>query len=245
MSAGIYFLLCLNFDRTISSVYQDMCRDKKECSELGSDPELWDKFCPLRPPEWLEGQIDLFSSAVENFRHGDRCKCIELISATRGPDMQEWFIEHGQTSGNRRTKALGVPKPDALAMKLRDPNRNPTKYQNDVFERDGFRCRYCGIRLISQIFMKAFIKELDWHGFRKGSKNLERHGMIFATWPYADHVIPWNLGGQTDPDNLVASCGSCNFGKGSYTIEQMGIENPFDRPPNKDTWDGLTSKTLR
>jgi 5-methylcytosine-specific restriction endonuclease McrA len=222
-----------------------MCRGKNECSELGSNPELWDKFCPLKPPEWLESQIDLFANAVEAFRKGNRNKCIEIISATRGPDIQEWFIEHGQTSGNRRTRILRIPKPESVSDHLRDSNRNPTKHQKEVFERDGFRCRYCGIRLISQVFMKAFIKKLDWHGFRKGSKNLERHGMIFATWPYADHVIPWNLGGSTDTENLVSSCGSCNFGKGRYTIEQMGIENPFDRPPNKDTWDGLTSKTLK
>lgn len=58
----------------------------------------------------------------------------------------------------------------------------------------------------------------------------------------ADHVIPWNQGGRTDLSNLVSACASCNYGKDRFTIEQLGIENPFKRQPIIDNWMGLTDK---
>jgi 5-methylcytosine-specific restriction endonuclease McrA len=42
-----------------------------------------------------------------------------------------------------------------------------------------------------------------------------------------DHVTPWSLGGRTDESNLVTSCWSCNYGKANFTVEQIGIRNPF------------------
>jgi hypothetical protein len=55
-------------------------------------------------------------------------------------------------------------------------------------------------------------------------------------------VQPWNQGGRTDLSNLVSSCATCNYGKDGYTIEQLGISNPFDRAPISDDWNGLTEK---
>ncbi len=46
---------------------------------------------------------------------------------------------------------------------------------------------------------------------------------------------------MTNPSNLVTSCGPCNYGKAHYTIEQMGLDDPFDRPATPDGWDGLLS----
>ena len=42
----------------------------------------------------------------------------------------------------------------------------------------------------------------------------------------ADHVFPWSLGGATSLDNLVTSCGGCNYDKEHWTLEQLGIEDP-------------------
>jgi 5-methylcytosine-specific restriction endonuclease McrA len=206
---------------------------------IGDAPGKWDKHCPLPPPSWVEEEIDKFLIAVNDFLDGDREGCLERISQTRGPQMRDWFIELGQRSGKYRTRKLNLPKPEKVGNESRDPTRSPNKYEEAVFKRDGHRCRYCGIRLISKEFMQKFIRTLDWPGFIKGSKNIERHGIIFATYPYADHVKPWNQGGRTDGSNLVASCGCCNFGKASHTIEQMGIEDPFLRAPKVDGWDGL------
>lgn len=53
----------------------------------------------------------------------------------------------------------------------------------DVFKRDGFRCRYCGISADD--------------------------GAIL----HADHVIPQSKGGPTTLENLATACFECNVGK--------------------------------
>ena len=219
-----------------------MCRGKEKCTELGADPNQWNKKYLLPLPEWSDDQVSIFANAVDVFLIDSKDACLDLIATIRDEELTEWFIEHGQMSGKHRKSVLGVPKPELISEDLRDPIRSPSKYQERVFERDGYRCRYCGARLISQKTMKMFIKKLDSDLFRKGPTNLATHGMIHITWPVADHVKPWNIGGRTNLDNLVTSCGACNYGKDGYTCVELGIEDPLLRPPVVDTWDGLTSK---
>ncbi|MFC1778073.1 HNH endonuclease [Pseudomonadota bacterium] len=219
-----------------------MCRGKNQCSELGTNPALWSKISPLPSLEWFEGQLDIFQEAVSEFVGGDRVGCINTLSEIRTDEMRDWYIEHGQMSGKHRTYELDIPTPIPLAESERDPLRAPKKYESQVFIRDGFRCRYCGIRLVSNRVLNTFIKSLNSASFVKGPRNLDTHGIIIIFNPVADHVVPWNLGGKTNLDNLVASCGPCNYGKDRFTIEQIGIENPFLRNPIVDRWDGLISQ---
>lgn len=219
-----------------------MCRGKDECSELGLDPQAWDKECPLRPPDWFEDEISKFVESLEHLLRGDRIDCLGLISAIKGEEMTDWYIEHGQMAGRHRKRLLGLREPGLVSDDFRDPLRSPKKYQKAVFDRDSYRCRYCGGRLASQDVLKWFIKVLDSDDFKKGPTNLTTHGIIHAMWPVADHVIPWNMGGRTDLQNLVTSCGACNYGKDGYTCEQMGISNPLDRAPISNGWDGLASR---
>jgi len=216
-----------------------MCIGKNGCVELGDDPQQWEIDCPLRPPEWFESEIDLFENAVKNFLSGNREECISIINQINSQKVQDWYINHGQMSGCHRAMALGITPPPVLDESKRDPLRVPKKYEKEVFERDGYRCRYCGIRLISNEFLKRFIKALDSPAFRKGPTNRDTHGIIHICNPVADHVFPWNMGGKTLPENLVASCATCNYGKAGYTIEQLGISDPFSRQPLINGWDGL------
>lgn len=218
-----------------------MCRGVNECSELGSDTNQWDTECLLRPAAWFEDDIAIFSAAFEDFINGNKAGCLEALATIRDYEITEWFIEHGQMSGRHRNLVLGIPKPKLVSEEKRDPTRSPQKYQYEVFERDSYHCRYCGIRLIDQKAMKLFIKKLSFKKFQRGSTNLTTHGIIHATWPVADHVIPWNIGGRTNPENLVSSCASCNYGKDGYTCEQLGISDPFGRPPKSDGWSGLSN----
>lgn len=219
-----------------------MCRGKNTCSELGVNPEKWDKFSPLRTPNWMTNEIDLFVSAVDDFLSGDKNSCLEKIRQIRTEEITYWYIEHGQMSGRHRKLTLGITPPSNIDDNLRDPVRSPSKVQNAVFERDGYKCRYCGNKLISQDFFRLFIKKLNSDLFKRGETNLTTHGIIHIAWPVADHVIPWNKGGQTNLENLVSSCATCNYGKDGYTIEQMGVENPFNRKPQIDAWTGLTDR---
>lgn len=53
----------------------------------------------------------------------------------------------------------------------------------DVFQRDGFRCQYCGLSA--------------------------KDGALL----HADHVIPESKGGPTTLENLITACVDCNLGK--------------------------------
>lgn len=219
-----------------------MCRGKNICSELGANPAEWDKNCPLLPPKWINTEINKFIEAAHMFIQGNRELCIRTLSTIEDKKITNWYIEHGQMSGMHRKNILDSPNLELASENSRDPLRAPQKYQTEVFSRDNYHCRYCGQKLISQKFMKSFIKGVNSDQFKKGSTNLTTHGIIHVTWPVADHVIPWNIGGQTNSFNLVASCGPCNYGKAGYTCEQMGITDPFSRPPTQDSWDGLSSR---
>jgi len=50
-----------------------------------------------------------------------------------------------------------------------------------------------------------------------------------------DHVIPISRGGKTNWENIVASCGTCNIGKGNK------IQAPKTKPYRPDYWE-LVSK---
>ncbi len=219
-----------------------MCRGKIICSELGTDSNTWSKESPLPKPEWMNYEVDLFIKAVEAFIAGNKNLCLEIIGQIRTAEITEWYIEHGQMSGRHRKLQLNIPPPETIDIDLRDPVRSPAKLQKQVFERDSYHCRYCGGKLISQEFLKTFIKRLNSPLFSRGETNLNTHGIIHLTWPVADHVIPWNKGGQTSLDNLVSSCAPCNYGKDGYTIEQLGMIDPFERPAKISDWDGLSVK---
>ncbi len=219
-----------------------MCRGKNTCSELGTNPATWDIYAPLRTPNWFAEQIDIFEKAINDFLAGDKESCIEKLKQIRSEEITYWYVEHGQMSGRHRKLILKIPPPQTIDESLRDPLRAPKKYQDEVFERDGYRCRYCGNKLISQEFIRLFIKKLNSSLFQRAETNLGTHGIIHISWPVADHVIPWNKGGRTDLTNLVASCATCNYGKEGLTIEQLGIKNPFDRNPVVDEWKGLSDK---
>ena len=71
-------------------------------------------------------------------------------------------------------------------------------------------------------------------------ENLKRNGLTLGLRGVADHVDPYASGGETEADNLVTSCYSCNFGKAGYTLKQMGLNDPRARKPVNDDWTGLT-----
>lgn len=43
-----------------------------------------------------------------------------------------------------------------------------------------------------------------------------------------------------DEPNLVTACNACQFGRGQWTLEEVGFFDPREYPPFLDEWDGLT-----
>lgn len=57
-------------------------------------------------------------------------------------------------------------------------------------------------------------------------------------------TIPRSLGGPNTRHNLIVACAPCNTAKGSYTLAEMRLTDPRERPrvvpAGFDEWDGLT-----
>jgi hypothetical protein len=110
-----------------------------------------------------------------------------------------------------------------------------------VYRRDGFRCRYCGCRVIPTQIMRL-IAELfpDDFPYHRNWKAGQTHPAIASRSPSLDHIIPWARGGTNDPENLACACWICNQIKGDLTIDQLGWALRDVPTADQRDWDGLT-----
>ena len=217
-----------------------MCRGKETCSELGTNPKEWSKSTPLQPPVWFNNELSLFSKAVTYASTGKLNDSLQMLLSVRSNDLRQWFVEHGQMSGVYRTRILKI-SPIKNNNVVLDPLRSPGRYSKEVFKRDSYTCQYCGIGVIPKEILSAFSKVVGISNFRPTGTNNERHGAILAFRANADHVDPYTLGGRTNPENLVTSCWSCNYGKSSYTLKELGLNDPRNKSLKVNNWDGLVS----
>ena len=217
-----------------------MCRKAKFCTELGIDPKKWDKYCPLPPPEYFERCLDSFIEAYALANQGKLIQAIDTLKRTRSEDLRQWFVEHGQMSGwHHRVKGLAYEKPKKYRGKL-ETNKRIASFEDEVYARDGYRCRYCQIRVVDFKVLKRMEKLLGSENFKAaGRSNKIRHGISLTFRATADHVVPISHGGRTSIDNLVTSCWNCNYGKYNALLEQMNLKNPLKRQvQSKLKWDG-------
>jgi len=159
----------------------------------------------------------------------------ELFHAANSPQAREW-LESIWGAKSPYVSVNPLPQPDITS---RVEARMPTKAQiQELHQRDGFHCRYCGIPVIRpevrKLASKLFGTSVPW-----GSTNATQHAGFQTLWAQYDHVLPHSCGGTNDLSNLVVSCAACNYGKMSYRLEELGLSDPRDRPPIISNWDGL------
>lgn len=218
-----------------------MCRGKAACEVLGTDVSKWSKICPLPLPDYFEESLTTFSQAVAELAGGNIEKSIEKLKECKSEAVGSFFIEHGQQSAYFRVS--NRKEIDAENRPLNKSNKTPRllpKVEKQVFIRDSYRCRYCGLRIISKEIFAQYSRIVGANLFSVQRKNSLRNGLTLGLRGVADHVEPYASGGETRIENLVTSCYSCNFGKAGYTFEQLGLEDPRCRPPAEDDWQGLT-----
>lgn len=197
----------------------------------------------MGPPAWVE---DAFEPLVAAIDLADKGEIDEAIALYRGQvperSLNTWFDRHAQYVYKWRCEAQGVPAPTKMPIAERAPRLGSPngRLPHEVFRRDSYRCRYCGLQLLSPEAFRRFADHVGPEAFRiTGGGNTSKAGPSLVFRPTADHVEPWSRGGGTDLANLVTACWPCNFGKMEYTVEEFGISDPRTRPPVGDGWNGL------
>jgi HNH endonuclease len=135
---------------------------------------------------------------------------------------------------------LPRPRPDVRAATERPPRLPrvtvPPKLKAEAFRRDGWRCHYCGRRVVVagaiELIGLLCPEEFPFppgHHMPKG----RTHPAAERVYPNVDHVKATAIGGEAlDLSNLITACTPCNETKG----DRLGWERV---ELIRDDWDGL------
>jgi hypothetical protein len=197
------------------------------------------KKCFRNPIPEAYDAAKYLDAAVSAHQSGKKKIAEGLIELADMPAIREWVESiWGKKSLYITIKKLVNTQP-RLAKELRVKTRMPSSLEKKLLhQRDGFHCRFCGIPLIR----KEIRNELRKHypiALKWGAKNIDQHPAFQAMWLQYDHIIPHARGGNNDLENIIITCGPCNFGRVDSLIEEVGLLDPRLRSPIQSNWDGL------
>jgi hypothetical protein len=203
------------------------------------DENFWAlRDCFLTPIPQLEQAAQKLDHAAFALLSGDFDAAKQLIKSCEMPELDRYRAEivEGTKPHVHRVRSVANAPPKRRGADSRMPGK---KVALSIFRRDGWRCRFCGIKIVSldaiKILDSIFPQEVRWKAKPYANRNVAFNVLASSL----DHIVPHSRGGNNDPHNLVGACGSCQFGRMQYTLEEVGFTDPRDRTPVKDNWDGL------
>ncbi len=196
------------------------------------------RLCLREPIPEIEVAASHLRDAVA--AHNSGHKALADMLFRRADDRAVWLwldsVWGKQTDYNRPrrwSRADPVTAPD------RSLARRPTAETiRQVHLRDGHYCRFCKIPVISgkirAAARKAYPDAVPWNG-----TNATQHAGFQCMWAQYDHIVPHSRGGSSNLDNIYLTCAACNYGRGSYLLEEVGLVHPGLHPPRQGDWNGL------
>lgn len=207
-----------------------------------SNTFLAPRRCMMEPIDEVWAAARLLHDAADAHFTGDRSAAARLIREADNPVI--WALATrimSEIDQDIQRKREISDAPPLIPESLRPQSKPKEEIKNAVRTRDGHFCRFCGIPVVDPIAWSRIRKlypEARW-----GSRDRERHAAVFYMWLQYDHVLPNSRGGPTTLDNLIITCGPCNFGRNHFTLEQVGLINPRTLPAHSrrgmEVWDGL------
>ena len=130
--------------------------------------------------EWEAAKPRISYQTYKRYFGGWQQACLTFLEQRTGERLSPMVVE-ARSAGE-------APQKQAIRQgAARNPREVPPGLRLKVYERDRFRCVYCGRSPITDLTVEL----------------------------HADHIIPFVRGGQTALENLQTLCAQCNLGKGS------------------------------
>ena len=183
---------------------------------------------------------DFLNHAVDAHLAGERQRANAFFKNADMRPVWEW-LNPGWARPDLNVVVHNPPgDTQEVSKDLRDPDRNiAPSIRAAVLQRDGYRCRYCGIPVvhadIRKLARRLYPDAVPWDQFDPKMQ----HAGFACLWLQFDHVVPHSHGGRSSSDNVVVSCALCNYGKDKYTLCQLDVADPRQTPPVSTTWNGL------
>ena len=194
--------------------------------------------CFLTPIPQLSTAADLLASAADRLLAGDASNARQLVAEA---DMSVIGAYTALVTGSVNPLVHWQSAMPTGGVGLeRSAQRMPSSSaERAIYVRDGWRCRYCGTRVIDRS-SRARLHRCLPDVARWGARNADKHTALAALSASLDHIVPHSRGGTNDEPNLVTACNACQFGRGQWTLEEVGFFDPRGYSPILDGWDGLT-----
>lgn len=198
------------------------------------------RHCIKQPTEEVFAAISTLVAAADAHIAGDHRLASAKFREANCPNAWNWLNE----AWTQVSRNVVVPRPvgdtQIIPKDQRDPDRNiASEVKQAVLARDGYKCRYCGLSVvhadIRKIAQRLYPDDVPWNP----RVPAQQHSGFQITWLQFDHVEPHSHGGKSSVENVVVTCALCNFGKDRFTLRQLDIEDPRNRPPIKSDFDGL------
>lgn len=180
--------------------------------------------------------------AVRKHNAGDNVAADRLFREANVPEIGRWFASvvgpYQASIHGPRPKVL-IP-PSLPVAERKKPRMPSVTAKREILVRDGFYCRFCEMPVISKRTIRAIA-----HAYPDAARwtdvAAEQHRFFQAANLQYDHIIPHARGGDSSADNMVITCAVCNYGRGSFTLEETYLIDPRSFPIRQSSWDGLQS----
>lgn len=176
-----------------------------------------------------------FRLACEHIMGGNHSQAEAIIRSLDDAVLRAHYDNAQAECGRRLTQSPSVKAPAVGDKTSERMPGDPAK--RAIFQRDGWRCRWCSTPIIAPEANQRMTKELPT-AYPRGQGNIDIHGLIMCSQGSIDHVTVHSLGGTNDPDNLATACWPCQFARAEIDYARLDLDDPRQHPPVIDTWDG-------
>lgn len=204
-----------------------------------SSPHWSPRTCFAHPIPTFETAIELLSSTADAILSGEFEIAKKLVREAEMPELIS------QAMSVMSTLALpGIVRWRPIDEASLPPyGRVDSGYfskpmLNCMYKRDGWRCRFCGCRVVRPEARAKMQEYLP--GVIRWTAAYGDHAGFFVLSGSPDHVQQHAWSGPSTLDNLVTACQICQYGRGEYFIEEVGLIDPrIQEPFAANGWDGL------